>query len=240
MIHSSAWARIRGLEPLSLCDWPGRVTAVVFLGGCNLRCPHCHNGSLAWRQSEHPALDPVALAAFFKARGRWLDGVVITGGEPTLDPDLPALVADLSATGLPVKVDTNGMRPEVVRQVIAACPETSFSVDVKAPFDKYPLVTGSAVTAEAAGRDLERIFGLARHRPDRFAFRTTLVPELDEADLAGIREVLPAGCRYVTQQFNPVVATRKEGRHAQTDPKTRWMPGDMVDRAHRPGHFKGA
>lgn len=241
MSANSVWNRIRGLEPLSLCDWPGRMSAVIFLGGCNLRCPHCHNSGLAWRPDRYPPIEPADLGKFFSARGPWLDGIVVTGGEPTLAEDLPELVAALAAFGPPVKVDTNGMRPEMVAAVLAHAPATRFSVDVKAPYEKYPLVTGGAVTAESAREKLLEIFDVASGHPESFMFRTTLVPELCEADVQEIREVmLPSGFTLTVQAYVPPKARGEEKVYAHSDKKTRRLPGNLVHGAHRPGHFEGS
>ncbi len=241
MSNHSVWNRIRGLEPLSLCDWPGRVSAVVFLGGCNLRCPHCHNSGLAWHPESYPPIEPADLGKFFSARGPWLDGIVVTGGEPTLAEDLPELVAALLAFGPPVKVDSNGMRPEMVEAVLAKAPGTHFSVDVKAPFEKYPLVTGNAVTAEKARENMGRMFDVARSHPGLFQFRTTLVPELGDEDVRVIREeILPSGFSLTVQAYVPPKARGEEKEHAHSDKKTRRLPGNLVHGAHRPGHLEGS
>ncbi|MEF3698651.1 MAG: anaerobic ribonucleoside-triphosphate reductase activating protein [Desulfolutivibrio sp.] len=241
MNENSVWNQIRGLEPLSMCDWPGRMSAVIFLGGCNLRCPHCHNAGLAWRPDRYPPIEPADLGKFFAARGPWLDGIVITGGEPTLAEDLPELVAALTAFGPPVKVDTNGMRPAMVAAVLAHAPGTRFSVDVKAPYEKYPLVTGGAVTAEAARENMSRIFEVAMGHPEAFMFRTTLVPELCEADVQEIREVmLPSGFTLTVQSYVPPKARGEEKVYAHSDKKTRRLPGNLVHGTHRPGHLEGA
>lgn len=225
---------------MSLCDWPGRMSAVVFLGGCNLRCPHCHNAGLAWHPDWYLPIEPADLGKFFAARGPWLDGIVVTGGEPTLNADLPELVAALGAFGPPVKVDTNGMRPEMVTAVLGHAPGVRFSVDVKAPYEKYPLVTGNAVTADEARENLRVIFEIAKEYPESFKFRTTLVPELCEADVQEIREVmLPSGFELTVQAYVPPKARGEEKVHAHSNSKTRRLPGNLVHGAHRPGHLKG-
>lgn len=191
-ISTISAARIRAVTPLSLCDWPGRNAAVLYLGGCNLRCPTCHNASLAFTPSLNPVLDSIAVLKTLAARKRWLDGVVVCGGEPTLDPGLPALVDKLQSLGLAVKVDTNGMLPEVVEAVLARAPKTVFAVDVKGPWDKYPQLTGGAVSQAQAKARLEAVFALAPSRPDSFLFRITLVPGLAPEDVRAVRQCLPS------------------------------------------------
>jgi pyruvate formate lyase activating enzyme len=232
----SAWTNLRGLTRSSFCDWPGRVSAVLFLGGCNLACPTCHNAGLAWGPERHPVLDQGKVLAWLKERSRWLDGLTVTGGEPTVASGLTPFLADLKrATGLPLKLDTNGMRPEMVEELLYDDLADVFAVDVKAPYEKYPEVSGNMVDAQTARHNLEWIFDLARLHPGRFYFRTTTVPALDEADLAAIREMVPAGAVHVLQSFVP------PGRgHAQADSETGRMSGNLVPGPYRERHPQGA
>jgi len=240
----SAWNVIRGLEPLSLCDWPGRVCAVLFFGGCNLKCPHCHNAGLAWAPERFPCIREQDVRTFLKARAPWLDGLVISGGEPTLTPGLAAFTRELSSYGPPVKIDTNGMRPDVVEEILIEAPDTYFSVDVKAPFEKYPSAVGDAVTPQGAREAMTRIFELAASHPGRFMFRATLVPEIDLADAQSIREALPSGHELILQDFRPAQGKRNianKGRSdAETDQKTRRLSGNVVNGTYRPGHSQGS
>jgi pyruvate formate lyase activating enzyme len=236
MSFSPAWELVRGIEPMSFCDWPGRVSAVLFFGGCNLRCPHCHNASLAFAKGT--PLPAASVRSFAATHAKWLDGFVVTGGEPTLTPGLSAFAAELAALGPAVKIDTNGMRPDVLETVLDRLPDVSFSVDVKAPFAKYGLVTGGAVTPKLAAERLGAVFALAARRPDRFAFRTTLVPELAAADVRDIREALPPGFVLTEQPFRKPTRKGEEGKDAHSDSQTRRMSGNVVHPAHRPGDFK--
>jgi pyruvate formate lyase activating enzyme len=232
----SAWNNLRGLTRSSFCDWPGRVSAVLFLGGCNLACPTCHNAGLAWRPERHPVLDRGEALTWLTGRARWLDGLTVTGGEPTVASGLAPFLADLKrAANLPLKLDTNGMRPDVVEELLFAGLADVFAVDVKAPFAKYPEVSGGLASEADARHNLGWIFDLARRHPGYFYFRTTTVPALDESDLAAIREMVPAGAVHVLQQFAP------PGRgHAQADSETGRLSGNLVPGPHRPGHPEGA
>ena len=231
-------ARIRAVTPLSLCDWPGLSSAVVYLGGCNLRCPTCHNATLAFTPTLHPRLDTSAVLRSLAARKRWLDGVVVCGGEPTLDPGLPALVDALSGLGLPVKVDTNGMLPEVVAHVLARRPGTLFAVDVKGPWEKYPALTGGAASAAQAQARLEAVFALAEVSPQSFMFRITLVPGIDPEDVSAARACLPAGFTLREQPYVPPV-WGEETPHAPSDTEARRLPGNLVAGTDRPSHPEG-
>jgi len=219
----NAWRHLRGLTPLSLCDWPGRPCCVVFLGGCNLRCPTCHNAALAWDMESQPQLPLARLKAFLSSRARWLSGVTVSGGEPTNVPGIGMILHEISASGLPIKLDTNAMRPDVVEALLAEGLVEFFSVDVKGPFDQYPALTGGAVTEEDARRNLSRIFALAEARPEAFAFRTTLVPQLSDRDLTTVRGLLPAGFTLATQDYK---TPRRP--HALADSEARRTTGNMV------------
>ena len=102
---------------MTLLDFPGRVACTVFLGGCNFRCPFCHNSEIL-DGKEEAVMDDQQLLAFLGKRKGILDGVCITGGEPTLKPDLPQLLREIKALGYPVKLDTNGYRPEVLKKLV--------------------------------------------------------------------------------------------------------------------------
>jgi pyruvate formate lyase activating enzyme len=220
MTYPSAWKLVRGIEPMSLCDWPGRLSAVLFFGGCNLRCPHCHNAALAFSPQAGPLLAEADVRRFVATRKQWLDGLVITGGEPTLTPGLVALAVDVAASGLPVKVDSNGLRPDVLAELLAGHPDVHLAVDVKAPFADYPPATGHRVDADTARACLERVFALAASHPGRIRFRTTRVPELTEADLREIASLLPAGHALTLQPFRPLASPGEEREHAQADSQT--------------------
>jgi len=220
----TAWNHVRGLEPMSLCDWPGRPCAVLFLGGCNLRCPTCHNATLAWNMESLPVVTQASLRAFLSKRSRWLSGVTVTGGEPTAVPGIGAILHELAQSGLPIKLDTNGMLPEAVELMLAEGLVSQFFVDVKGPFEKYPALTGGAVSEYDARRNLSRMFALAEARPGAFLFRTTLVPLLDNADVETVRGLLPAGFTLTTQEYKP-----PRRSHALTDSEARRTAGNLVD-----------
>ena len=212
----TACARIRAMTPLSLCDWPGKNACVLYLGGCNLACPTCHNASLAFTPDLHPVLDTRDVLRTLDARKVWLDAAVVCGGEPTLDPGLPGLVASLHGLGLGVKVDTNGMLPGVVADILEKFPATVFAVDVKGPWEAYPELTGGAVGASEARMRLERVFALAKIHSASFFFRITLVPSLSSQALDQARRQVPPGFTLNEQPYSPP-ARIKETPHAPAD-----------------------
>lgn len=225
---SAAWNNVRGIERMSLCDWPGRASCVLFTGGCNLQCPTCHNGGMAWRPQRFPSIGRERVLSYLARRKMWLDGVTVTGGEPTLTEGLADLLEDIGRIGLPIKMDSNGMRPDMLGDLLDAGLVETFAVDVKGPWEKYPKLTGGAVTAAEAKDNLHRIFRLAEDHPQAFYFRTTKVPMLNDEDMDALRAILPAGFTLTEQKYVPP----GRSQHAQTDPEKGRMSRDMVVGPH--------
>lgn len=195
------WERVRGMAPVSLCDWPGKITSVLFVGGCNLRCPTCHNASLAWNWQSLPPLDRAEVLADLRRRARWLDGITLSGGEPTVLVELETLLTDLATVGLPLKLDSNGSAPDMLDRLLRSGLVQTLAVDVKGPWRLYPELSGHTMSAQEARCCLEQVFALAREFPDRVYFRCTKVPRLDEKDLVSTRQQVPAGLALVFQDF---------------------------------------
>ncbi|QJB57149.1 anaerobic ribonucleoside-triphosphate reductase activating protein [Pseudodesulfovibrio sp. zrk46] len=223
---AGVWNYVRGFENMSLCDWPGRTTCIIFLGGCNLHCPTCHNADLAWDMQSLPVIDQNRIKAYLRDRAGWLDGVTVTGGEPTMVPGVGELLFEIRKSGLPVKMDTNGMRPEVVKDLLQYKLVDTFAVDVKGPYAKYPALTGHAVSEIAAKANLERIFEMAKAKPEAFYFRTTRVPGLTDADIETAQSYLPLEYELKIQKYVP---PRRTQQHAQPDNEKRRAVGDVVN-----------
>ncbi len=188
-----------GYLPASFLDWEGHVSAVIFCLGCNFRCPWCHNGGLALGDGEK--LDLGKILSDVERRAAFLDGVVISGGEPTLQPRLPALARDITALGLPVKLDTNGSRPEVIEKLLNEGLVEHVAMDVKAPLDaaSYKRLTATRVDVEKIRSSME----LIKSRAPSYEFRTTYVPALHtREDLLALREAL-RGEPWRVQCFKP-------------------------------------
>lgn len=232
---SPAWQMIKGLEKMSFCDWPGRACCVLFLGGCNLACPTCHNARVAWRPGSLPTLPRPMLLEFLTQRARWLDGIVVSGGEATLAPGLEEFLRELQRFKLPVKLDTNGLRPGLIRRLLERELVQAVAMDVKGPFERYPELTGQAVTAQEAAQSLKQMFALAVQFPETFQFRCTQVPLLTAADIEATRRQLPAGFNLTLQPYKDPRRT-----HAHPDSQTRRPPGNLVSGPCRPGDPQGA
>lgn len=179
-----------------MIDWPGRVAATVFIAGCDFRCPYCHNPQLSSPVSGSDQWD--ALKGYLRMRRSWLDGVVITGGEPTDDPGLPDLLDAIRSEGIPVKLDTNGSHPELLGRLIDERLVDSVAVDIKATPERYAQATGRQ---DASDRVTQTIATL-RDSGTEHEFRTTVYPGVVELDeLPRIASILEGCDRYALQQF---------------------------------------
>ena len=195
---------IKGFIDLSLVDWDGKATCVVFTPGCNFRCPWCQNGPLVLRPNNLPDVPLERVLRYIEENGWALDGVVITGGEPTIWPDLPELCRAFKEVGLPVKLDTNGTNPEMLRGLVEEGLVDYVAMDVKAPLEAtaYSKVCG-VDAGPFMGRIRESIGFLMGSRIG-YEFRTTVVPGLiGPEEVRAICEAI-RGCRkYVLQAFRP-------------------------------------
>ena len=189
---------IHGLQKLTLLDFPGKVACTVFLGGCDFRCPYCHNAELL--DPDFPSLmDETELLAFLKKRRGLLDGVCITGGEPLLRPELPTLLGEIRALGFKIKLDTNGSRPDRLKTVLDAGLADYVAMDVKNSPERYAETVGRAGFDVAPIRESVRL--LMADNAD-YEFRTTVVAELHgEEDIRSIGQWIAGAKRYFLQPF---------------------------------------
>ncbi|MGI6574907.1 MAG: anaerobic ribonucleoside-triphosphate reductase activating protein [bacterium] len=191
---------IRGLQLLSMVDFPGEVCTTVFYGGCNFRCPWCHNGDLVLRPDTFSPTEPEELLAVLLRRKNWIQGVCISGGEPTLAASLPGLIKALKEHSFRIKLDTNGTNPQVLAQLLKDNLLDYVAMDIKAPPAKYDLLTGVKVDLNM----IEESIALLQGSTISYEFRTTVVPRLlQEEDLLAIGRWLEGNSRYVLQQFRP-------------------------------------
>lgn len=189
--------RIHGFQKLTLLDFPGFVACTVFTGGCNFRCPFCHNAPLVLLEDEALAEDEV-LSLLQKRRGL-LDGVCISGGEPLLQPDIGDFMKKLRAMGYKIKLDTNGSFPQKLRALVEEGLVDMVAMDIKNSPEKYAETVG--VPGFDVGPVKESAAFLMEGRVD-FEFRTTVVKPLHEAeDFEKIGRWLPGAPKYYLQQF---------------------------------------
>ena len=203
--------RIQGLQKLTLLDYPGRTACTVFLSGCNFRCPFCHNAPLLTAADED-GMDEDELLAFLKKRQGLLDGVAVTGGEPLLRPELPALLEKIKALGYAIKLDTNGAFPEQLEAVVRAGLADYVAMDVKNSPVRYAQTVG-AVELDLTPIDKSVSF-LLRGTVD-YEFRTTAVAEIhDDASFLSLADWLAGARRYFIQCFEPRQTVLQADLHA--------------------------
>jgi len=190
-----------GLQKLTLIDYPGHIAATVFTVGCNFRCPFCHNPELvvhgAWSM-EHGAVLERDFFEFLESRKGKLEGVCITGGEPTIQPDIVQFIRKIKSLGYKVKLDTNGARPDVLRELFSEKLVDFAAMDIKSDPARYNKLANSKV-------DMDRIrlsADLVRNSGVDYEFRTTVVPGLHkEEDFLRIGKWLSGAKKYVLQAF---------------------------------------
>ena len=190
--------RIGGLQKLTLLDYPGKVACTVFLSGCNLRCPYCHNPGLVLpEQSEGSEIPEAEVLSFLERRKGKLDGVCITGGEPTLQPELPEFLEKLRRLGYAVKLDTNGSNPEMLRNVLPVVDYVA--MDIKCALANYP----GFVKYRHLDRIRESIRIIMNGARD-YEFRTTVLEGFHTpAEIVAAAQDVRGARRWIFQPFVP-------------------------------------
>lgn len=190
----------KGFLPNSMLDWPGKICTVLFLNGCNFRCPYCHNPELVDELQAPNVVSWNSLAHFLSQRRGWIDGVSITGGEPTLHPDLPELCGKIKGIDMLVKVDTNGSRPRMLKEMLTRGVLDHISMDLKTSLAKYPQVVRRPVDMEGIEGSIDIILSCGIEHE----FRCTVVPGLVEyEDLESLARIVEDAQALVLQQFRP-------------------------------------
>ena len=208
--------KIHGLQKMTLLDFPGRVACTVFLGGCDFRCPYCHNFELV--DGSAPAImEEGELFAFLQKRRGLLDGVAITGGEPTLRPDLPELMRRIREMGYAVKLDTNGGHPGRLAAILEEGLADYVSMDIKNSPEKYARTCGLEQVDLEPIRESVRL--LMAGETD-YEFRTTVVDELHQAaDFEAIGAWIAGARRWFMQPFTDRDTVPYGGLHAPSAEK---------------------
>ncbi len=213
---------IKGFLGTSLIDYPGKVSAVVFMAGCNLRCGFCHNSVLIHDDTHLEDVGMRDLIDGLRRRRKLLEGVVVTGGEPTVHPQLPWLLRELKGTGLDVKLDTNGMRPGVLDEVLRARLVDYVAVDMKMAPERY---TATLKAPEDAASRLKETVDILRRSRVEYEYRTTCVPGMvAESDIVAIAHLIAGAPVYYLQQFIP---THVEDPQLATHPP---YPREVLER----------
>jgi pyruvate formate lyase activating enzyme len=193
---------IKGFLETSFSDWRGKLCSVIFLPRCNFRCPYCHNHPLVFQPEQYATIPLEDILARLHSLRNWIDGVCITGGEPTFHADLPLLVRKIKRRGFLVKLDTNGSNPLMLENFVERGEVDFVSMDVKAPLGpfSYSRSTGSPVNLRPVLKSIE----ILKRQKVEYEFRMTVVPGLHkEDDIRTLGNHLRAGQRFILQNFNP-------------------------------------
>ncbi len=191
---------IGGVQKVSLVDYPGRVAAALFTIGCNMRCGYCHNPELVLPDRYAGAIPEEDVLRFLESRRGRLEGVVISGGEPTMHEGLPRFVQVVHDMGFLVKLDTNGTHPDMVAAMLAAGTLDFVAMDIKGPLEKYQEIAAYPVDTAAVVRTIALLAeaGLPRE------FRTTVVrAQLTPEDIRAIGKLVAGAPRFALQRFRP-------------------------------------
>lgn len=188
-----------GFEKCTLVDYPGKVACMVYTIGCNFRCPYCHNPELI-DETVEVTLSEATILDFLDTRRELLDGVVITGGEPTMHEELPVFMRRIKDKGFLVKLDTNGTNPKMLQQVIDEGLVDYIAMDIKSPLETYSQTVARPVDVESIRESIRILLS----SPVPYEFRTTVVKSLlSPEDLKRIGEAIRGAKNYYLQKFVP-------------------------------------
>ncbi len=191
---------IKGLQKLSLIDFEPHTVATVFVGGCNFRCGFCHNPDLVLHFKDLKTIKEEEVLSFLEKRKKWLDGVCITGGEPTLYTDLPFFISKIKEKSFLVKLDTNGYNPAMIKRLIDGKLLDYIAMDIKTSLDDYETVVCVKVDINQIKKSIE----LIKNSGIDYEFRTTVVPGLiTKENIMKIGKLLNGSKKYVLQNFRP-------------------------------------
>ncbi len=211
---------IKGFIENTLLDYPGKIASVIFLGGCNFRCPFCQNPALVLRPQDEPDIPEEQILSYLAKpeSKKWIDGVCISGGEPTIHADLPEFIRKLKKLGYLVKLDTNGTNPKKLEELYKEKLLDFVAMDIKSPLGKY----SQTVCAPVSQESIQKSVDLIRASGVDYEFRATAVPGLfSKEDAIAIGKWLSGSKAFYLQQFRSVATVDPsfEGRghfHAQT------------------------
>ena len=200
---------IKGFQGTSLLDFPGRIASLVFWGGCNLTCPFCHNSPLVLEPGAYPDIDAAEVLSDLAKRKSFIDGVVVSGGEPTMDSGLPGFLKEVKALGLDVKLDTNGLAPQVTAGLIEQALVDYLAIDLKTTPERYRELHPGTVFPEHLLETVRACAGA----PVELEYRTTCVPGwVDEDVIARLGELIDGAPLWALQQYLPEHAMDETAR----------------------------
>jgi pyruvate formate lyase activating enzyme len=205
--------KIGGLQKVSLIDYPGLICAIVFVQGCNFKCPYCHNPELVDSKLFRPVIGELDVIDFLSKRKGKIDAVTISGGEPTIQEDLLPFIEQIKKMGFAVKLDTNGSQPQVIRSLLEKNLLDFIAMDVKGPLVKYKNIACTPVDPEKIKKSIKNILqSKVEHE-----FRTTIVKsQLTEKNILEIGEMISGARKYALQKFIPERTLEKKFSREKT------------------------
>lgn len=205
---------IGGFQKVSLIDYPGKIAAIIFTVGCNFKCGYCHNRELNCVEGVNKISEDEILSFLEKRKGK-LEGVVITGGEPTLQKDLEIFIRKIKEMGYLVKLDTNGSNPQIIENLIRAELLDFIAMDIKAPFYKYQKIANTKIISLSIKKSISLII----NSKIKHEFRSTVVKnELRAEDLILMAKMIKGASVYALQKFNPSKVLDKSFHDKKTYP----------------------
>lgn len=220
---------ISGIVWTSLVDLPASISTVLFLKGCNWNCGFCHNSYLL-ECTDTPGFRLAEIKGRISERKSFIDGVVISGGEPTINDDIVGFIYELKEMGIKIKLDTNGSKPEILRRIVDSGLIEWISMDIKTSFSKYEFATKTEINKFDILKSIEVLETIK----EKAEFRTTCVPFLVEKnDIADIVQYLPIKAKYSLQQFYP--KNSRDDYFKQITPYTSKELSDLAEVA-KSGH----
>ena len=200
--------KIGGFQKCSLIDFPGKISAVIFTNGCNFACPWCHNGNLINTKDDFELISEKEILGFLKSKQTFLEGVTISGGEPTIQAGLTRFLNKLRTLPFSIKLDTNGYNSAKLRDIVNAKLVDYIAMDIKSPLNyKYSLLTNKSIDTDIIKESIQII----RNSGIDYEFRTTFVAGLlDFSDLDLIRQQMSPDDRWIIQEFKPDKSFNKD------------------------------
>jgi pyruvate formate lyase activating enzyme len=212
--------KIGGLQKVSLIDYPGLISAIIFLQGCNFKCSYCHNPELVDSKLFQPCIKENAVLDFLNTRKGKLDAVTITGGEPTIQDGLAPFIKQIKKMGFAVKLDTNGSQPQVIKNLFDEKLLDFIAMDIKAPLERYKDIVKTQVNKDSIKESIRLI--LKAKIP--YEFRTTVVEsQLEEKDILQIGKMIAGAKHYVLQKFVTVKVLDKRFLNEKSYPDEKFQ-----------------
>lgn len=219
----------KGFIKTSLIEYPGKIVSVAFVGGCNFRCPFCQNPDLVLNSQSLPSISEKEIIDHLLFKRKWLDGLVITGGEPMLEEDLPNFLSKIKKEGFLVEIETNGTNPGMLRDLVGKSLVDYLALDIKAPLEWEKYRKAAGIVDEKLFENVKESMRILSKSNIDYELRTTVVPGLvDQEDVISIAERIKGAKKYVLQQFMPKVTLDKQ--YGKIEPYSKTQLEEMKEK----------